>query len=60
MTTDALPAFCTLAEWAERFGYSTYTAQQYARTGKIPAVKVGSRWFVNLKVLAEQMGRVAS
>ena len=58
--TDNLPSFCTLREWADTFGYSLRTAEEYARKKKIPAVKVGARWFVDLERQAEQMRGKAS
>ncbi len=55
LTDSPLPRFAVASEVAELLGYSITTVEQYARAGKLPAVKVGARWFFDLTRLGAIM-----
>ena len=49
------PEVLTPAEVAQELGFCLRTVQRMIRRGEIPATKLGSRWFIDAKALAERL-----
>jgi hypothetical protein len=53
--SEALPQLADPAEVAVLLGMSPLGVVRQCRAGKIPGIKVGGRWLVHVKKLAEQL-----
>lgn len=51
--------FLTVKEYAEHVSASERTISAMCRTGKLPAVKIGVGWRINLQLADEQLARKA-
>lgn len=58
--SEALPQLASPDEVAEYLGLKPATVVIMCRNGRLPAVKVGHRWHINIHRLAEQLGQVPS
>jgi excisionase family DNA binding protein len=54
MSTRAqLPEIISVDEAAEYLGISTWTMRNHLKSGLVPGVKIGRRWFINASHLAD-------
>ena len=53
--SDALPQLATPEEIAPLLGMSRLGVVRQCRAGKLPGIKVGGRWLVHVRKLAEKL-----
>lgn len=51
--------FCTVQDYAKRISASVKTVREMCKSGKLPAVKIGVGWRINLQLADEQLARKA-
>ena len=57
--SEVVPQLATPEEIAALLGLSPLGVVRQCRKGKLPALKVGSRWYVHVAKLAAQLDRQA-
>lgn len=57
--SEVVPQLATPEEIAPLLGLSPLGVVRQCRKGKLPALKVGSRWYVHVAKLAAQLDRQA-
>ena len=55
--SEALPQLVPPEEVAPLLGMSTLGVVRQCRAGKLPGIKVGGRWLIHVRKLAEQLER---
>ena len=57
--SEVIPQLATPEEVAPLLGLSPLGVVRQCRKGKLPALKVGSRWYIHVAKLAAQLDREA-